>query len=176
MRAGLAAEFAAPRDLVTALRALQELGYRALDACTPHPVHDVDEALALRRSRLPWLVFLFGMGGAAGGFAIMWYCNARSYPINVGGRPPFSIPAFIPITFESGVLAAALSAFVSLFWRLKLPHLTHPLFKVDGFERASVDRFWLVVDARDAHFDSAATVEELRRLGAARVAAFGGAP
>ncbi|HZS37045.1 MAG TPA: DUF3341 domain-containing protein [Polyangia bacterium] len=173
MRSGLAAEFATADDLMIAVEKLRRLGYRRLDAFTPHPVPGLDEVLELGRSRLNWLIFPLGLGGAALGFFIMWYCNAHSYPINVGGRPPFSIPAFIPITFESGVLASAVSGFVILFVALGLPGLTHPLFKVDGFERASVDRFWLAVDERDERLDLARTPLELRQCGAARVAPFG---
>jgi hypothetical protein len=113
------------------------------------------------------------MSGAVGGFLIMWYCNAWSYPINVGGRPPFAIPAFIPITFESGILAAGVTGFVALFWTIGLPSLAHPLFRVDGFERASVDRFWLAIDVRDAALDLRRTPDELRAFGAVRVASFG---
>src|SRR5439155_7748258 len=173
MRAGLAAEFATAGDLLLAARELRRAGYRALDAFTPHPVHHLDDALGLRRSPLNWIVLPLGLGGAGLGFFIMWWCNAHSYAINVGGRPPFSIPAFMPITFESGVLAAAVSAFVVLFWTLGLPRLAHPLFNVDGFERASIDRFWLAVGERDPRLDLERTPLELRRLGALRVAPFG---
>jgi Alternative complex III, ActD subunit len=173
MRSGLAAEFTSAGALVAAAARLRALGYRELDAFTPHPVHGLDEALALGRSRLNWIVFPLGMGGAIGGFFIMWYCNAWSYAINVGGRPPFAIPAFIPITFESGVLAAAVSAFVILLGAIGLPRLAHPLFQVDGFERATVDRFWLAVGDKDPRLELARTANELRAMGAARVAPFG---
>lgn len=173
MRSGLAAEFSTPDDLLLALQQLQRVGYRDLDTFTPFPIEGVPEVLGLGRSRLNFVVFVLGLSGAIGGFFLMWYCNAWSYPLNVGGRPPFSIPAFIPITFETGVLVSGLTAFFVLFLTIGLPYLSHPLFAVDGFERASVDRFWLAVGESDPKLDAARTTDELRHLGAARVAPFG---
>ena len=176
MRAGVAAEFTTADDLMIAVQKLRRAGYRDLDAFTPHPVPGLEEVLELGRSRLNFLVFVIGMGGAIGGFFLMWYCNAWSYPIDVGGRPPFAIPAFIPITFESGVLAAGVGAFVVLFWTLGLPALTHPLLRLEGFERASIDRYWLVVGARDEKLDPHRTADELRAFGAVYVTRFGELP
>lgn len=173
MRSGLAAEFVSANDLLIAVQELQRLGYRDLDAFTPHPVQGLEEVLALGRSRLNWLVFPLGMGGAFFAFWLQWYCNAYSYPLNVGGRPPFGWITNIPITFETGVLATSVCAFVALFWTLGLPHLTHPLFAVDGFERASLDRFWLAIGEHDPELDATRTPDELRRLSAIRVAPFG---
>jgi hypothetical protein len=174
MRAGLAAEFGSGDDLLIALAELRRLGYRELDAFTPHPMAELEEVLALGRSRLNWVVFPLGMGGAIFAFWLQWYCNAWSYALNVGGRPPFGWITDIPITFESGILATSLCVFVGLFWTIGLPNLTHPLFKVDGFERASLDRFWLAIGAGDVALDRARTTEELARLHALTVAPFGG--
>ncbi len=173
MRSGLAAEFLSANDLMIAVQKLWERGYRRLDAFTPHPVEGLEEALYLGRSRLNWIVFALGMGGAVFAFWLQWYCNAWSYPIDVGGRPPFAWITDIPITFETGVLASALAGFVALFWAIGLPRLAHPLFKLDGFERASLDRFWLAIDAADGELDLARTADELRSLAAVRVAPFG---
>ena len=173
MRSGLAAEFVSANDLLVAVQLLWERGYRRLDAFTPHPVEGLEEALWLGRSRLNWLVFPLAMAGAVFAFWLQWYCNAWSYPIDVGGRPPFAWITDIPITFETGVLAASVTAFVALFWTIGLPRLSHPLFKVDGFERASLDRFWLAIDADDDKLDLSRTAEELRSVGAVRVAPFG---
>ena len=173
MRAGLAAEFDSADALMLAVQKLKRAGYCDLDTFTPYPVPGVEEVLGLGRSRINWIVFPLGMGGALGGFALMWYCNAWSYALNVGGRPAFAIPAFIPITFESGVLGSSLVAFFALFLVTGLPRLTHPLFAVEGFERASLDRFWLAVGAADPQLSRERTADELRALGATRVAPFG---
>jgi Alternative complex III, ActD subunit len=145
----LAAEFADADALLRAIRRLRAAGHRALDAYTPHPLVEVEAELALGRSRINWMIFPLAIGGAAFAFALQSWCNAVDYPINVGGRPPYSWVTSIPITFETGILATALSSFFILFWVLGLPRLTHPLFKLDGFERASLDRFWLTVEDAD---------------------------
>lgn len=173
MRSGLLAEFADADALLIAIQKLRVLGYVELDAFTPHPIGGLEEVLQLGRSRLDWAVFPLGIGGAVGAFFLQWYCNAYSFPIDVGGRPPFSWVTNIPITFETGVLVTSLCAFFGLFAVLGLPQLTHPLFAVDGFERASLDRFWLGIDAGDAALDRDRTSAELTRLGALRVVPFG---
>lgn len=173
MRSGLCAEFLSANDLLIAIQELKRAGYRDLDAFTPHPIEGLEEVLALGRSRLNWFIFPLGMGGAIFAFWLQWYCNAYSYPLNVGGRPPFGWITDIPITFETGVLATSLCAFVGLFWIIGLPNLTHPLFKVDGFERASLDRFWLAIGEHDPELDKERTRETLLSLSAVRVAPFG---
>jgi hypothetical protein len=173
MRAGVAAEFVSANDLLVAVQKLWDEGYRQLDAFTPHPIEGLEEILYLGRSRLNWLIFPLGMAGAAFAFWLQWYCNAWSYAINVGGRPPYEWVTNIPITFETGVLATSLIGFVALFWSIGLPNLTHPLFSVDGFDRASVDRFWLAIDEHDPQLDGERTAERLRELLAVRVTPFG---
>ncbi|HWE31041.1 MAG TPA: DUF3341 domain-containing protein [Polyangia bacterium] len=173
MRSGLAAEFVSANDLLIAVQLLWERGYRRLDAFTPHPVEGLEEALYLGRSRLNWIVFPLAIGGAAFAFWLQWYCNAWSYAIDVGGRTPFAWITDIPITFETGVLAASLVGFVAFFWTVGLPRLVHPLFEVEGFDRASIDRFWLAIDAEDEHLELPRTVGELLAMAAVRVARFG---
>src|SRR5262249_14198010 len=130
---GLVAEFAQADRLLSAAAGLRERGYQRIDAYTPFAVHGLEEALGLRRSLLPWLVFRIVMCVVFFAFIVQWYGNAPDYPLTVGGRPPFAAPAFIPITFETGVLAAAGAAFFGLFWVTRLPRLSHPLFEVTGF-------------------------------------------
>ncbi|HEY7954707.1 MAG TPA: DUF3341 domain-containing protein [Polyangia bacterium] len=173
MRGGLVAEFETGDALLAAIDWLRAAGYQRLDAFTPTPLHHLEEKLGIERSWLNWLIFPIGMGGAGFAFFFQWYCNAYSYPINVGGRPPFAIPAFIPITFETGILFTGISAFVLLFWVCRMPSLTHPLFEVEGFERATIDRFWVGVSATDPKFDLARTSHELAELGAGKIAPVG---
>jgi hypothetical protein len=173
MRAGLAAEFADVEALRGAIEALRGSGLHDLDAFTPHPAHEIEEALGLPRSRLNWLVFPVAMLGAGAAFLLQSWCNAVDYALDVGGRPPLAWPTNIPITFESGVLAASLFAFLALFVWLGFPALSHPLFRVDGFERASLDRYWLAIG--DQPVDRPRLIEQLMWLGALRVTPFGGA-
>jgi hypothetical protein len=176
MEAGLAAEFAGADDLLIALAELRRRGYTRLDAFVPHPVPGLEEALALRRSRLPWLIFPIGLGGASFAFTLQWYCNAYAYPLNVGGRPAFAIPAFVPITFETMVLFSGFGTLLLLFVILRLPRLSHPVFEVEGFERASIDRFYAAVDQLDPKFDLQATRQDLFEVGALGVSPFGARP
>jgi len=155
MRIAVAAEYESPEELLAAVRALRGRGYERLDACTPYPLAEVEEALGLRRTRLPWLTLAGGICGGLGGYLLQWWCNSVDYPLNVGGRPIDSAPAYIPVTFEMTVLFAALFLFFGLWIGARMPEPWSPLFEVDGFDRASVDRFWLLVDARDPRLEEA---------------------
>jgi hypothetical protein len=165
MRSGILAEFDSADALARAYERLVASGYRRLSSWSPYAVRSVVRAEG--RSPMPGRMLVGGLLGAGFGYLVQWWCNAVSYPIDVGGRPLNSAPAFIPITFESAVLAASLTGFFSLLARSGLPRLGHPLFLVDGFDRAAVDRFWIGVDDADPRFDDG-VVDELTRLGALR--------
>jgi hypothetical protein len=173
MRAGLLAEFADADALRAAIPHLIGHGYVAVDAFGPRPVEGLEEALRLPRPRLNWFVFPVALGMTLLGLGVQWFCNAWSYPLNVGGRPAFALPAFVPIMFESAVLFGSFAAFFGLLYVIGLPRLHHPLFDVEGFERASHDRYFLAVDARDPHFDVAATGRLLGETAPLRVVPFG---
>jgi hypothetical protein len=165
MRSGVVAEFDAAEPLVRAYDRLLAIGYTRLSSWTPYPVR----ALVKRppESMVAWVMLGAGLFGAGFGYLIQWWCNGYDYPIIVGGRPLNSAPAFIPIAFESGVLAASLTGFFTMLAFCGLPRLWHPVFEVEGFERASVDRFWIGVDADDPLFDEGVR-DELVRCGALR--------
>jgi hypothetical protein len=165
-----AAEFDDERHLAGAVASLHDDGYRQMEVYTPYPVPGIESALRNPPSWLPLFVFLAGAAGAAMGYWIQWYTNAVSYPLNIGGRPAHAAPAFFIPTFEGTVLCAALAAFVGLFMLLRLPQPWHPVFEIDGFERASIDRFWIVVDAADRRADDLLTPLELEALAPLRVA------
>jgi Protein of unknown function (DUF3341) len=172
--AAILAEFDRPGAMLGAAARLRELGYRHLDTYSPYPVPGTAEALGLRRSRLPWFTLGAGLLGAVVGYLLQWYPNAVAYPLDAGGRPPHAAPAFVPITFEMAILGAALVTVVMLVVVTGLPRLWHPAFEVPGFDRASVDRFWVGIDGRDPRFDAERTAAELRALGALRVVVTGG--
>lgn len=173
MTAGLVGEWDSAAALVAAVRRLRRSGYTQLDAHTPFAVPGLEEALDLRRSLVGWPIFAAGLGGAAGAYFIQFYCNAWSYPINVGGRPAHAPPAFVPITFETMVLLASMCALGLFFLLARLPWLTHPVFEVEGFERATIDRFFLAVAMRDPAFEADRTARDLLDAGALRVSRFG---
>lgn len=165
-RAEVWAEFASAEQLLTAVDALKREGVRPMDAFTPFAVPELEAALALRRPwHIPWLALC---GAGAGGwlaFGIIWWTAAIDYPLNVGGRPLSSLPADIPIVFESCVLGAVLMTFWSMLLTSGMPRLHHRLELLPGFPRASIDRYWLGLDA----LDPAVSRDLLTRLGALSV-------
>lgn len=169
METGVLGEFEDPEALLRAIRELKARGWRCLDAFTPYPVKGLEEALGLERSTLNWRVLPFAILGAGGGYLVQWFCNAFDYPLNVGGRPPHSAPAFIPITFEMGVLASAIFGVLIGFYLTGLPRLYLPLFDAPGFDRATLDRFLVGIDAADPSFSAIQAEHDLREIGAARV-------
>jgi Protein of unknown function (DUF3341) len=167
---GALAEFESEDAIIEAVRALRVCGYSDIDAITPRPIEALQELIAPVRSKLPRYVFVAGVFGAVTALAIEWWCNAWDYPINVGGRPAFSWPAFIPIAFEIMVLFAASTAFFGVLLAMRLPRLAAPIFDAPGIERASIDRFWLLVSADDPQFEPQAVSTLLRSLGGEQVA------
>jgi len=167
VRSYVLAEFGAEQALLDAARALRGQGHPDLDLHSPVPLHGADEALGLRRSIVPRIALVAGVLGACTGYFIQWYMVAFDFPINVGGRPPHSGPAFIPVTFELGVLFAALAIFLGLFKLWGMPRLHHPVFEVEAFRSASVDGLWLSTAVEPAAAPGVA--EALRQLGARQV-------
>ncbi len=166
---GLLAEFATAAEVKRAAAAAFDSGYRRMDAYAPFAVEGLDDALHFRPRLLPYLAFAGGAGGAAAGYFMQYYASVHHYPLEVAGRPLHSWPSFIPITFELAVLGAALTALVALFVGNRLPQPHHPLFAVAAFERASQDRFFLCIEAGDAHFDPGRTRAFLEALGPAAI-------
>jgi hypothetical protein len=166
---GILAEFETPAELIAAARRTREEGYRRVDAYTPYPVHELKEALALPRTKLPILVFLGGLCGCGTALLMQWFATAVHYPVNVGGRPLASWPSYIPITFELTVLFAAFAAVLGMLGLNGLPMPYHPVFNVPRFALASRDRFFLGIEAKDPLFDLQKTKEFLSSLGAREV-------
>ncbi|MCI0571901.1 MAG: DUF3341 domain-containing protein, partial [Myxococcaceae bacterium] len=137
MRQWVLGELGTEEALLSALHALRAKGYARLDAHTPVPVEGLEEALGLKGSPLPAVALVAGLGGAVLGFVIQWFTNAVAWPLDVGDRPVNSAPTNIPITFETGVLVAALSIFGTLLALFRFPNVTHPVFQSDAFRSAS---------------------------------------
>lgn len=161
---GLLAEFDKPDQIVAAARRTYDEGYRRIDAYSPYPIEELSEAIGFHRTILPLIVLACGILGGIGGFMMQYYLAAVDYPINVGGRPLLSTPAFIPITFETTVLVAAFGAVIGMIVLNNLPQPYHPVFNVPNFAFASRDRFFLLVEANDQRFDYAATKRFLESL------------
>lgn len=162
---GLVAEFGSPTDLVKAAEAVHAAGYTKVDAHTPYPLEEVIEALHLGRSHLPKIVLAGGLLGLAGGWGLQYWSSVIEYPLNIGGRPFNSWPAFVIPSFETTVLLAALSAVLGMLALNGLPRPYHPVFNAENFQAASQDRFFLSIEAADPRFDRKATGELLASLG-----------
>ena len=167
------AEFEREAALLDAARTLRGQGHRSLDIHSPYPLHGADEALGLKRSTVPLVALVAGVTGAATGYLLQYGTVAFLWPLNVGGRPAHSAPAFIPVTFELGVLFAALSIFLGLlFAYFRFPRVHHPVFEVEAFRSASIDALWLSAEVDAAQSETVGA--ELRRLGARQVSVVAG--
>jgi hypothetical protein len=161
-------EFEQEGPILEAVRVLRSKGFTTLDLHSPYPLHGAEEALGLKRSTVPIVALVAGLTGAISGYVLQWWTVGVDWPLNVGNRPPHSPPAFIPVTFELGVLFASLSIFFGLlFAYFKFPRVHHPVFEVEEFRSASIDRLWLSAAVGRTEADGVAA--ELRRLGARSV-------
>lgn len=145
----LMAEFETPETVLAAAEAAHDKGYREMDAYTPFPVHGLDKAVGFRNTKLPWIVLICGVLGAIGGFGMQYFASVIHYPVNVGGRPLNSWPAFIPVTFECTILLAVFGAVFGMLGLNGLPKPYHPVFNCPAFDRASQDRFFLCIKTND---------------------------
>jgi hypothetical protein len=161
MFSGVIAEFDDADALLAAARRMREIGCRTTRAYSPFRVEGIDEALGIQRTRIPVFALVAALSGVAFAYAVMWLCNAYDYPLNVGGRPLNSVPTDVPIMFETAVLFSSITAFVLVIVVSGMPRLHHDMNELAGFERTSVDRFWLtVVDTDPCYGDD--LVRELR--------------
>ena len=158
---GLIAEFGSRRELIDAVKKVRGEGYKKIEAYTPYPIEELNEALGHHRSRLPLIVLLGGIVGALAGFGLQYWVSVIAYPLNVGGRPLNSWVAFIPVPFETTILVAAFAAVLGMLALNKLPMPYHPVFNVQRFKLASRDRYFLAIAANDPLFDEVATRELL---------------
>ncbi|APR79672.1 ABC-type Fe3+ transport system protein [Minicystis rosea] len=162
---GLMGWFTTPAELYHACETLRDAGYKQFDAHTPFPVHGLEKAMGLPRTKFPLIVFGGGVTGLTGAIALAYYTQAVDYPQNISGKLPFSYQAYIPIFFELTVLLAGLTCFFGLWAWLRLPTFFHPTFQHPSFHRHSDDAFFISVEAKDPKFDREKTREMLENLG-----------
>ncbi len=162
-------EFEDEHAIVAAIRRLRDEGYRRLEAYMPFPSHEVDDALGGDRSRLPLVIFGFGIGGAGTAYFLQYLLDGYLYPLDAGGRQPHFPLAFVIITFEMGVLAASLCAYFGPLILGRLFRLTDDVQGTPGFESVTRDRFWLEVSAGDPAYEPERTRRTLMECGALRI-------
>jgi Protein of unknown function (DUF3341) len=166
---GVVAEFERPEDLVAAgHRIHHDYGYKKIDALTPFPVHGIDDAIGVPRSILGYIVFALGLFGFVNAIFMIWYTNGYDYPLVIGGKPVFAWEFSIPPMFELTILFSAFGAVFGMLALNGLPKFYHPVFAMKGVERATDDRFLLVIEAADPKFDIEGTPRLLEDLGAMR--------
>lgn len=161
---GIIAGFDDHEKLLDAARRAHVAGYRRMEGYSPFPIENLPQALGQRPTRVAFLFLLGGIGGALGGYFLLWYSMAIDWPMNIGGRPLNSWPMYIPITFELTILCSALLGFFGTLALCGFPKPYHPVFNVPEFERASRDRFFLCIEADDPRFDPDDTLRFLERL------------
>ena len=172
---GMIAEFETPAQILKAAEKVRAEGYKWWDCCTPFPVHGLDRAMGIRQTILPIIVFFMGLSGTGTAFALQAFTNASDwsiwamvwvtgYPYLISGKPLLSTPAFIPVMFELTILFSALTTVGLMFAFNGLPQLYHPLFRSKRFRRASDDRFFVVIEAKDPRYFKSRTSEFLKSL------------
>jgi hypothetical protein len=164
MSYGLLAQFKTPEELLKASEETRSKGFTIFDAFTPFPIEGLDVTLGFPKNRVGLTALIGGLIGGATGFGMQWYANSIAYPINVAGKPYFSWPAFIPVTFELTVLFAAVSGALGMLMMNRLPQVYHPLFSVEEFARASKDRFFICIQSNDPLFEQLQTRDFLTSL------------
>lgn len=166
---GVLAEYDSPSAVYEACKKIKSEGFKRFDSYTPFPVHGLDKAMGLGPSYLPWLVLIAGSSGAILALWFMIWASAYDYPLNIGGKPLFSIPAFIPITFEVTVLFSGLTAVFGMLVLNRLPTYYHPLFNIRNFAKVTDDSFFVMIESRDKKFDTNKVSEFLKNTHAKSV-------
>lgn len=168
---GILADFDNPAALLHAAKKIREAGYTKFDCHSPFPIHGMDQAMGLKRSAIGWITGLLAICGGSFALALQWWASSVEYPIIISGKPFFSYPAYVPVTFALAVLAAAFAATFGMLILNRLPQLFHPLFSSDRFCRFSDDGFLVSIEADDPLYDPEKTSAFLRAVGGHKVEA-----
>jgi hypothetical protein len=166
---GLLAEYETAADLYHACERVRDAGYAAWDAHTPFPVHGLDKAMGLRPSIVPWIVAVMGFSGAGLGFLMQYWMSAVDYPLIISAKPFNSYPAWVPVTFELGILLGSFGAVFGMLGLNKLPQYYHSVFNSSRFHKFSDDKFFISIEARDPKYDLERTRKLLETTGAVAV-------
>jgi len=166
---GILAEFKNPKELIDAAKAINKDGYRNFDTFSPFPIHGMDKAMSLKKSKLGWIVFSHGFIGLTGAFTMIYYMTVIDYPLNISGKTLMNIPAWIPVMFELTILLSAFGAVFGMFYLNGLPKLNHPLFNSVNFKKATDDGFFVCIESDDPQFESQKVQTYLQEIGATNI-------
>ncbi len=151
---GIIAEFKNPKELIDVAKTMSKSGFSKFDTFSPFPIHGMDKAMKLKKSKLGWIVLGHAFIGFFGALAMMYFMAVMDYPMNISGKPFFNAPAWVPITFELTVLLSSFGAVFGMFFLNGLPKLNNPLFNVERFKKATDDGFFACIEAEDDMFDA----------------------
>lgn len=166
---GVLAEFRNPKELVDAATLINSQGYRHYDTFSPFPIHGIDKAMNLPKSKLGWIVASHGVVGMAGALSMIYFMMVVDYPLNISGKTIMNIPAWIPVVFELTVLLSAFGAVFGMFFLNGLPKLNHPLFNSENFKKATDDGFFVCIESEDPQFDEQKVQGLLKKAGATNI-------
>ncbi|HET8864366.1 MAG TPA: DUF3341 domain-containing protein [Gracilimonas sp.] len=166
---GIVAEFKTPKQLIDIAKKMVESGYNNFDTFSPFPIHGMDKAMKLKKSKLGWIVLICGLIGFTGAIAMMYYMAVVDYPMNISGKPFFNAPAWVPITFELTVLLSSFGAVFGMFYLNGLPKLNNPLFNVERFKKVTDDKFFACIEADDDKFEADEVKKLFKEAGATHI-------
>ena len=166
---GILAEFDTPKSIYEACEKCRDEGFSKWDSYTPYPVHGLDKAMGLKASFLPWISLIAGLTGAALGFILQYWASAVAYTHTISGKPFNSFQAFIPVTFEMGILIGGLATAFGMFFINRLPTYYHPVFNSERFAAVTDDKFFIAIEAEDPLYDARKTKKFLKKLGATHI-------
>jgi hypothetical protein len=164
-KSGIAAIFLTEKEAIKAAQKTKDMGFVKFDAITPYPVHGMEEACGIKRSWIPYVAFTMGVTGMLSGLLLTWWTSAVNWPLNIGGKPPFSLPAFIPIIFELTILFAALSSVAALFKACGIPKVNPPIIDKD----LTCHKFAIFIPQDDVGYNEAKIQDMFKSLGAAEI-------
>src|SRR6056297_2549779 len=166
---GILAEVRNPKELIDIARTVNKNGYKKYDTFSPFPIHGIDKAMSLQKSKLGWIVLSHGLVGLTGALSMIYFMMVYDYPLNISGKSLLNIPAWIPVTFELTILLSAFGAVFGMFFLNGLPKLNHPLFNSENFKKATDDGFFVCIESEDPQFDEENVEKLFKDAGAVQI-------
>lgn len=166
---GVLAEFKSPADVYHAAEKVRDAGYTRWDVHSPFPIHGIERAMGIGDSKLGWIAFFSATAGAFGGFGLQYWIHKYAYPLMIAGKPMVAYPAYVPVTFEPGVLFTAFGSILGMLVLNGLPRFYHALFRSENFKRATDDGFFISIEARDPKFSAESAQEFLASIGGTHI-------